>query len=403
MPPERAPEPEPERAGPGTPPTSPAAPDAYPTPPPPEWGHCAYPAVPPWPGPPVAVPVSGMAITAFVLSLLVFPAGLVLGILALTRLATPPRRGKGLAVAAVVIASAQILMLAVAVPLGFFIPDHDGEFVSEALSEDRPDENGGPDDPGSGPGSGGTEIDVFDLGVGDCFDSGIGLDSFGDGPGEMTVTRLPCDEPHEAEAYGATRIEGYDAFPGEDEISDVSLGRCDELLQGYILDTWELPYEVSSYYYFPSAETWQYGDREVLCFLGHAEGPELTGSLRGDAGALGPEATRYLEITTPLELCIWGEPPGGTGLSERREWAGEMAGHIEREIQELSDQSWSAEVGALMPDLVRAREDSLRRWRDAADAPGVAAFDAAVEDGYGLLGVDREIAIRSVLGLSTGL
>ncbi|WP_326599478.1 DUF4190 domain-containing protein [Streptomyces sp. NBC_01803] len=350
-----------------------------------------------WAVPP-RVEFSGMAITAFVLSLFVFPAGLALGILALARLGVRHQRGKGLAIAAVVIASAQIVALSVIVPVVVHTAEDDsgdsgdGEHSDDALPDDRPQD----------PGPEAVEIDVFDIRVGDCFDSGVGLEGFGGGAQEMTVTRLPCDSPHEAEAYGLAHVEGYDAFPGEEELREISIRECDELLQDYILDTWTLPYEVFPYYYYPVAESWQFGDREILCFLGHDEGPELTETLRGDAGALGPEQSRYLEITTPLELSIWDEPGTGERLSERREWAADMVGDIEREITELSAGSWSGEVAELVPSLVEARELSLRHWRAARDAADVAAFEEAVDSGYTLLGVDWEIAIRESLGLTTG-
>ncbi|MGK5532292.1 septum formation family protein [Streptomyces sp. URMC 129] len=363
----------------------PGAPAGGPQPPPP-WGQGGF----GWGAPPRPPAFSGMAVTALVLSVLLFPAGLVLGILALTRLGVPPRRGKGLAVTAVVVASAQILALAVVVPVAAFRAGRDG-------GADRAGGEPGGDRPGP------TEIDVFDIRVGDCFDSGVGLGNFGEDVGEMTVTRLPCDGPHEAEAYATTRVEGYDAFPGDAELSETSGRACVDLMGDYVLDLWTLPYEVAPYSYYPGPDSWQQGDREVLCFLGHDGGPELTGSLRGDAGALDPEQRRYLEITMPLELGIWNEPPPGEPLPERRDWARDMAGIVAGEIEDLSAGEWSGQVAALVPDLVAARETSLRHWRDAADATGAAGFEAAVESGYALLGVDHEVAVRDALGLPTGV
>ncbi|MCA9553783.1 MAG: hypothetical protein KC933_27335 [Myxococcales bacterium] len=64
---------------------------------------------------------SGLAITAFVLSLLCFPIGLILGIIALVQLGkTDDKSGKGLALAAVIISGAMLpvigMLAAIAIP-----------------------------------------------------------------------------------------------------------------------------------------------------------------------------------------------------------------------------------------------------------------------------------------------
>ena len=61
-------------------------------------------------------PVNNLAMAAFVFSFLVFPAGLALGLLALVRLDPKAERGKGLATAAVAVASVWIVVLSVLFP-----------------------------------------------------------------------------------------------------------------------------------------------------------------------------------------------------------------------------------------------------------------------------------------------
>ncbi|WP_159001139.1 septum formation family protein [Streptomyces sp. SBT349] len=338
--------------------------------------------------------------------------------LALTRPRTRPERGRALAVGAVMIAAAQVLVLAVVVPTVVMDGDDRGRGSSEAGSAPEQGEGEDPDAPGAPDGSrppedpeapGGpgdeepTSISVYDIEVGDCFDSGVGLDEFGSGGAEeMSVTRLACDGPHEAEAYGSTQVEGYDSFPGDDEMYAVALSECNALVQGYVLDTWTLPLDVSLFYYHPGAESWGAGDREIICLFGEAGGGSLDGTLRGDTAELDAGQLLYLEVTTPLEVMIWEEPLPEEDIALRREWAGRMAESIEREAAALEAEAWPEEIAGLVTELVAARRTSLEDWNAAAGAAGSADFDQRIEAGYAGMGIDVEIEIREILGLSTG-
>src|SRR5690606_33097508 len=90
-------------------------------------------------------PRSRMAVASLVTGLLgLFPAALALGLVALSRLsdtdaARPARRGRGLAVAGVALAGAQVVALAVAVPV-WVINAGDDARGAEVAHDDR----GGP-------------------------------------------------------------------------------------------------------------------------------------------------------------------------------------------------------------------------------------------------------------------
>ncbi|MGP3971567.1 septum formation family protein [Streptomyces sp. 6N223] len=402
-------------------PQPPPPPGAWPPPPGSPQPYAPPPAQQPWA--PARPPFSGMAVAAFVTSLFVlFPLALVLGLIALSRLTDGDaqqrrQRGKGLAIAAVALASVQIAVLAVVVPVAVFNAEDEGGSATAASQDDRPgedaagpsptesDEPEGPDEPTPAPGDGAEEIDVYSIGVGDCFDSGTGLDRFQEDEAteEFRVTRLACDGAHEAEAFGSTRVTGYEAFPGDEELTRVAAEECGGLVQPYVLDVWNLDSSVTYFFYYPQQSGWAYGDREILCFFGHQDGSPLTGSLRGDASGFSEEQTRYLEITARLEAVIWQEPAPGAALDEHRSWAGEMSRTITEEADALSRASWSAEVSGLVDDLVAARGESVPHWDRAADAAGQAEYDTHYGDGYATLGVETEISIREALGLTTSL
>jgi hypothetical protein len=367
-----------------------------------------------------------LAVASFVTGLVgLFPLALVLGLVALSRLTDGGSRlrGKALAIAGVALAGVQIAVLAVVIPfVTFNAEDQDGGDDAAAALDHRPGDEAAspsPTEPAEPTGSpdptpgedgeesedGGEDINVYDIRVGDCFDSGSGLDQFEEDEAteEFTVTRLACDAAHEAEAFGSTRITGHQEFPGDEELTDLAFDECGRMVQPYVLDTWTLDSSVTFFFYYPQASSWALGDREILCFFGHQDGSPLTASLRGDVSELGEEQARYLEITTPLEMVIWSEPLPEAALGEHRAWAAEMAGSITAEAEALDAGSWSADVSGLVDDLVAAREESAAEWERAADAADQAEYDARYGDGYAALGVETEITIRETMGLATSL
>jgi hypothetical protein len=341
-----------------------------------------------------------------------FPVALSLGLVALSRISARAgaERGRGLAVAGIVLAGVQIVALAVIIPVAATNSDDDGR-GTEASEEQRPERREPDDEPTDDPNptepvpdDDGEQIDVFDIQVGDCFDSGTGLGEFEENEAteETTVTRLPCDAPHEAEAYGTAQVTGYQEFPGDAELTELAFDECGRLVQPYVLDTWELDTSTTMYFYYPQQSSWSFGDREILCFFGHIDGTPLEGSVRGDPGELSADQASYLEITTPLEIVIWNEPYPDDPLAAQREWAEQMAGTIDQEAGDLAAAAWSEDVAGQVDELVAAREDSLTHWNRAADAQDVAAFESEYTEGYATLGIDQEIAIRQTLGLTTG-
>ncbi len=403
--------------GPGAWPAPSGQPQGSPPPPPPPYGppHPGGPGQPPHGGPPPwgqpTPPVSGLAVAALVTGLCgLFPVALALGLVALARISARrgAERGRGLAIAGVVLAGVQIAALAVIIPVAM-TSDDDGD-GAEATEQQRPERREPEDEPSDDPAptdpapEDGEQIDVFDIQVGDCFDSGTGLDGFDEGEGteETTVTRLSCDAPHEAEAYGTTQVTGYDDFPGDAELARVAFDECGRLVQPYVLDTWELDTSTTMYFYYPQQSSWSFGDREILCFFGHTDGTPLDGSLRGDPGELSADQANYLEITTPLEIVIWNEPYPDEPLEDQRTWAEQMAETIDQEAGDLAAAEWSGDVAGQIDGLVTAREESITHWTAAADAQDMNEFDTQYTEGYGTLGVEQEIAIRQTLGLTTG-
>jgi hypothetical protein len=119
---------------------------------------------------------------------------------------------------------------------------------------------------------------VFDLGIGDCFDdgemsAGAGVEEIGD------VPLVDCTEPHDNEVYEIQTVEG-DGFPGDQQIADEADRICFDAFEGFV----GLDYQSSSLdfgWLVPTAESWDAGDRLVACFVYRVDLEKVSGTLEG--------------------------------------------------------------------------------------------------------------------------
>jgi hypothetical protein len=102
------------------------------------------------------------------------------------------------------------------------------------------------------------------------------------------LDEVPCDEPHDREAFAVISYEppddetDGDVFPGDDALTVFADGRCAEAFGDYT----GVPYLDSDLFFtylLPSPRSWQDGDREVICFA-FDPGRPLETSIRGPEG-----------------------------------------------------------------------------------------------------------------------
>jgi hypothetical protein len=114
-------------------------------------------------------------------------------------------------------------------------------------------------------------LGVFSLQVGDCVnDLDFDADLISEGVG------VPCSDPHVYEVYYETFFEGLDL----ENIKLKADEACESGFESYV----GVPFEESELYYsvlYPSAESYEDGDREVTCLLVTEDGSTLTGSMKG--------------------------------------------------------------------------------------------------------------------------
>lgn len=121
----------------------------------------------------------------------------------------------------------------------------------------------------------GVDSDVFTIAVGDCLN---------DGGAEGEITSVPiigCEEPHDSEVYASIMMNDGE-YPGEDGVFAEADAGCLSAFDSFV----GIAYAESAYdfsYYYPTAESWATGDREIICLIFDPAGKIPTGSLSGAA------------------------------------------------------------------------------------------------------------------------
>jgi hypothetical protein len=189
--------------------------------------------------PPRPTGTSGLAIAAFVIGLLggvvVAP---VLAIVALRRLRRTHQRGKGLAVAALVLSVAWLGVAATGVTLYL-------------LSSAERDPTGAVTAAGS--------VTSSDLRRGDCVATwAVGMQSV------TAVDVTPCSVPHRAQVFAQKDLpEG--TYPGDENVATAADKACNTIARQY---AWkDVPAGSRLSYLYPRKEGWASGDRRVTCVV----------------------------------------------------------------------------------------------------------------------------------------
>ena len=119
---------------------------------------------------------------------------------------------------------------------------------------------------------------IADVQAGDCFDLNDGLDveEVGD------IRAIPCDEAHIFEAYHSTDLPDG-AFPSRSVLDAEFESACLPAFESYV----GRDYQTSELYvtsFEPTPESWDQGDRSILCVISTENAATaLTGSVR-DSG-----------------------------------------------------------------------------------------------------------------------
>lgn len=126
------------------------------------------------------------------------------------------------------------------------------------------------------------QLGVFELQVGDCLD----LDESDATAGEFVdLAAVPCDQPHRQEVFHLGTVEGFEVYPGPSELASSADGACLGAFEDYV-GTAYLDSAIRFTYLYPSLDSWEEADREIVCLLTHpAPRSEPVGSEEAVANA----------------------------------------------------------------------------------------------------------------------
>lgn len=206
--------------------------------------------MPPAPPVPPTQGTNGLAIASLILAFVFFPFGLLLGIIALVQINKSGEKGRGLAIAGVVISCLALVAAAAAV-------------VAAILGGAERDESGAVTEAGS--------VGTDELRTGDCLIQTPAEGSVGD------VRVVPCAEQHEGEVFAVFTLPEGD-WPGDEVLFAAADEGCGSRIETNIPQRADNE-SLEVMYFHPTSVTWRLGDREIVCVAVDPAG--RTGSIRG--------------------------------------------------------------------------------------------------------------------------
>ena len=127
---------------------------------------------------------------------------------------------------------------------------------------------------GSGAIVGEGALDAFAVKVGDCFDDAADF-----GEEVSSLAGVPCADPHDNETYAVINV-SFDSYPNEEVMSEHASDACLNRFEGFVGKDYESStLEISTMY--PTQQSWDQSDREVVCAIYDMNASKLVGSAKG--------------------------------------------------------------------------------------------------------------------------
>ncbi len=214
----------------------------------PPQGYSPYAA----PGPPSSG-TNGFAVASFVLGLI---GGVLLsvifGIIALSQIRRRGQRGRGFAIAGLVLSGVWVVVVI-------------GIVIAGAMQSANRSSTGRITKSGS--------ISIFSLKVGDCFQNPAGNSQLS----VNTVTAVPCTTAHNAQTFAAFPATGGSSYPGNAAMVRQASKGCRARVSGN-LDMSKIKNSMTLRFLFPEQQSWTDGHRTVTCLVEDSSA-DLTASL----------------------------------------------------------------------------------------------------------------------------
>jgi hypothetical protein len=209
---------------------------------------------------PPSTRTNGQAIASLVLGILGFLTisaivGIILGIVALVRIRRVPQKGKGLAIAGIVLS---VLWLAGVTSIVAYDAAHQAHRS------------------GSGQITAPGRLNIFSLRTGDCFDN-PGSGSF------STVTAIPCGQPHNAQMFAEFNAVNSSSYPGSSALVKEATNGCNSRVAGSV-DKAKITNSMQIRFLYPLSSSWSLGHRAISCLLVNSSSDLRSSLLIGSSG-----------------------------------------------------------------------------------------------------------------------
>jgi Domain of unknown function (DUF4190)/Septum formation len=218
----------------------------------------AYPrgpgASPPPPG-----PTNGWAIAAFILGLLGGSLlGIIFAIVALRQIGDSRQRGKGLAIAGLVLS----IIWGVAVAAFLVLGSSGTPAGQSAIGGSKPSASASSPSASSGGRGSNSQTSVFDLRTGQCFQNPPANQA---ALGITNVTVVPCTTLHNAQVFVEFPATGS-AYPGSTSLKRQANQGCHSRIAAN-LETSKITSTMSLHFLYPLSASWAAGHRTITCLV----------------------------------------------------------------------------------------------------------------------------------------
>ncbi|WP_067806452.1 DUF4190 domain-containing protein [Actinomadura formosensis] len=205
---------------------------------------------------------NGLAVAAFVTGLLgcLGVLGIVLGAISLVQIGRNGGRGRGFAIAGIVLSCLWLVTGITIAVLAASSDSSSGAGPAPTATRTKP-----------------KEVDAQKMKVGDCInDNASASNPSTSEPVEVqSVKIVPCTGPHDGEVMAIFKLSGF-TMPADAQLRQLASNGCKIRTQARIGRDPAAGSLANSYYY-PTAESWRQGDRDVTCVaVAAGEGTKLT-------------------------------------------------------------------------------------------------------------------------------
>jgi Septum formation/Domain of unknown function (DUF4190) len=194
---------------------------------------------------------SGWAVASFILGIFaVVPLSVIFGFVALQKIRRLGQRGKGLAIAGLILSLVWV-----------------GVFVAASLASNSTATR----QSATGKITHRGDLGVFALATGDCFDNPTDTQDI------ESVTAIPCTQPHDSQVFAKFDLSGDDdAYPAPDALNKLADTGCNSRTGS--IDKPKTTAAMTIRVLFPEQDAWANGQRTVSCLIVNPK-PTLTTSL----------------------------------------------------------------------------------------------------------------------------